>query len=78
MSDLPPPARPYRAAAIFHAALALVIVLFAALTGGSLPKAAAFAIGYFVVATAWSWFRFRQRRPRTAPSDAGPSGNGRP
>jgi hypothetical protein len=66
VSDLPPPTQPYRASALFHAGLAVVILIFAALTGGDLPKALAVAAGYFVVATAWSWFRFRQREVRPA------------
>ena len=66
MSDLPPPPQPYRASALFHAGLAVVILIFAAITGGDLTKALAVAAGYFVVATAWSWFRFRQRESRQA------------
>ena len=66
MSDLPPPRQPYRSAAIVHAALAGMILLVAALSGGDLAKAVAVAAGYFVVATAWSWFRFRQRETRSA------------
>ena len=76
MSDLPPPRQPYRASAIFHAALAVVILIFAALTGGDLTKALFVAAGYFVVATAWSWFRFRQRGARPASQSERPGGGG--
>ena len=64
MSDLPPLRNPYRASALFHAGLAVVILVFAGLTGGDLTRAVAFAALYFVAATAWTWFRFRQRESR--------------
>ena len=64
MSDLPPLRNPYRSSALFHAGLAVVILLFAGLTGGDLTRAVAFAARYFVAATGWAWFRFRQRESR--------------
>ena len=67
MSDLPPPSRPYRGVALLHAVLAGVILVLAAATDGDLGKAVIVAAGYFVVATGWSWFRFRQRDSRRAP-----------
>ncbi len=66
MSDLPPPPRAYRGSAILHAALAVVILVIAAISGGSLARALLVALAYFVVATGWSWFRFRQRETRAA------------
>jgi hypothetical protein len=66
LSDLPPPSRPYRGAALLHAVLAAVILVLAAATDGDLGKAAIVAAAYFVVATGWSWFRFRQRESRHA------------
>jgi hypothetical protein len=77
MSDLPPLRHPYRAVALLHAGLAVVILLFAGLTGGNLTRALGFAVGYFVLATGWSWFRFRQRERRPAPAGGSPEGNGR-
>jgi hypothetical protein len=65
VSDPSPFRRPYRAAALFHAGLAVVIVIVAAISGGDLVKAALVACGYFAVATGWSWFRFRQRARST-------------
>lgn len=65
MSDPPPFRRPYRAAALLHAGLAVVIVIVAAISGGDLVKAALVAGGYFAIATGWSWFRFRQRERPT-------------
>ncbi len=76
MSDLPPPRQPYRAAALFNAGLAVVILIFAAITGGDLMKALLVAVGYFVVATAWTWFRFRQRESRPASQSGGSDGGG--
>jgi membrane protein implicated in regulation of membrane protease activity len=61
MPDEPLPARPYRNTAIFHAVLACMIVLVAWVTGGDIPTAVVVAVGFFVVATAWSFWRWRQR-----------------
>jgi hypothetical protein len=58
---LTPPQQPYRTVALFHAGLAVLILIIAAVTGGDLVKAVAVAAGYFAAATAWSWWRFRQR-----------------
>jgi hypothetical protein len=81
MSDLPPLQRPYRAVALLHAGLAVVILVFAGLTGGDMTRAIGFAVGYFVLATGWSWFRLRQRERRAgvAPTEAGgaPGADGR-
>ena len=75
MSDLPPPSRQYRGAALLHAVLAAVILVLAAATDGDLGKAAIVAAAYFVVATGWSWFRFRQRESRH-PTTGGGTGAG--
>ena len=64
MSDPPVPKRPYRDSLLLHLVLAVVIVLVSWLTGGSLPRALVFAAVYFLLATAWSWWRFRQRLSR--------------
>jgi membrane protein implicated in regulation of membrane protease activity len=60
----PVPKRPFRDSAIFYAVLSLIIVGVAAITGGDIAKASLVAIGFFVVATAWSWWRFRERIAR--------------
>jgi hypothetical protein len=80
MSDLPPPPRPYRGSAILHAVLAVVILVVAVVSGGDLVKALLVAVAYFLVATGWAWFRFRQRERRSASRgtpDRHPSSNGR-
>jgi hypothetical protein len=70
VSDLPPPQQPYRTVAVFHAGLAALILIIAAVTGGELLKSLAVAVGYFVAATAWSWLRFRQRANASRSGDA--------
>jgi hypothetical protein len=57
----PPPKRPYRDTVILYGALALVIVVVAWATGGSIGRALVFAAGFFVVATSWSFWRWRAR-----------------
>ena len=59
--DEPLPARPYRNTAIFHAALAGIIVLVAWLTNGPDDDAIIIAVLFFVVATAWSFWRWSKR-----------------
>jgi hypothetical protein len=55
------PKRPYRDSAIMYAALAAIVVAVAWGTGGALGRALIFGGGFFLVATSWSWWRFRQR-----------------
>ena len=55
------PKRPYRDSAILYAVLAAAIVVVSAATGGDLVRAFLFALGFFAVATAWSWYRWRTR-----------------
>jgi Flp pilus assembly protein TadB len=55
------PKRPYRDSAILYGALAVVIVVVAVATGGSLVRAALSAVAFFALATAWSWHRWRTR-----------------
>ena len=57
----PGPRRPYRDSLIFHLVLAGLIVVVAYFTGGSVTRSLVFAGGYFVIATAWSWWRWRAR-----------------
>ena len=55
------PARPYRDSAIMNAVLSGAIVGFAWLTGGDIARAITFAAIAFSGATAWSWWRWRER-----------------
>ena len=54
----------YRYSVMLIVALACLIVLIAWATGGDLGRAFVFAALYFVVATAWAWWRSRQRSAR--------------
>lgn len=61
LPDEPLPQHPYRNSAIFHLVLACLLVVIAWLTGGGIGRAIGFAVGFFVIATAWSWSRWRKR-----------------
>ena len=65
--DKPRTPRPYRDVVVGYAILAALVVLVAALTGGDLLRAVLIAVGCFVAATAWSWWRFRTREAREEP-----------
>ncbi len=65
--ELPPlPQRPYRDSLILHLVLGAAIVVVSWFTGGDLARATAVAAGFVVLATAWSWWRFRRRIQREA------------
>jgi Flp pilus assembly protein TadB len=53
--------RPYRDTALVYGGMALVIVVIAILTGGSVLNAVLIALLFFVVATLWSWRNWRNR-----------------
>lgn len=55
------PAHPYRDSAIFYAVLAGAVVGITALTGGNMRTATILAPFLFVVATSYSWWRWRER-----------------
>jgi hypothetical protein len=55
------PRHPYLGSAIVYAILAIVVVIVAWATAGELGRAVIFGGGFFVVATVWSWWRFRRR-----------------
>jgi membrane protein implicated in regulation of membrane protease activity len=59
--DDPLPRHPFRNSIIFHAVLALLIVLVAWVTGGGIPRAIGFAVAYFVLASGYSVWKWRQR-----------------
>ena len=80
-AEEPKPIRhPYRDTMIVYAGLALVIVGFAAVTGGDLGRAVLIAALFYVAATAWSllWWRRKllQRRPAQPRSDGEELGGG--
>jgi len=55
------PKRPFRDSALLYAGFAVVFVVIVAATGGNLVVAVPVAAGCFLVATAYSWWRIRQR-----------------
>jgi uncharacterized membrane protein YhaH (DUF805 family) len=55
------PRRPYRDSVLLYGGMAIVLVVVAAVTGGSLVRAVVVGAFFFVVATAWSWKRWRDR-----------------
>ncbi len=59
--ETPLPKHPYRDTLIFYCVLALIIVVLAWATGGNVARAATFAIGFLVIATTWSWTRWRRK-----------------
>ena len=61
MPESPPPRHPYRDTLIVYGALAILIVVVAWLTNGDVGKAAVIAGFFFVVASAWSVYRWRSR-----------------
>jgi len=59
--DRPVPAHPYRDTAIVYGVMAVAVVVVAGLTGGDVTRAALVAVVFFVVATAWTSWKFRTR-----------------
>ena len=59
---------PYRDAALLYAVLALVVVGLAFVTGGDMVRAVLVAVAFWVVATGWSWWRFRERQAEGDPT----------
>ena len=55
------PNHPFRDSAILYAVLAGVIVLMTAVTGGGVARGVLTAVAFFLLATGWTWWRFRQK-----------------
>lgn len=55
------PAHPYRDTAIVYGVMAVILVVLAGITGGSLVRAIGAGTIFWLIATAWSWWRFRGR-----------------
>ncbi len=60
----PLPKRPFRDSAIVYGALAGVVLGFGVITGNHLVESVVIAVVFFVLATGYSWWRFRQRLVR--------------
>jgi predicted tellurium resistance membrane protein TerC len=61
---IPLPKRPYRDSALFYGILAIVLIAVAFATAGNIVRALIFGAGFFLIATAWSWWRFHQKLVR--------------
>jgi hypothetical protein len=62
----PNPARrrsthPYRDSALTYAGLAVVVVIVAFATGSGILRSLLGGVAAFLLATAWTWWRFRTR-----------------
>lgn len=74
-TNRPLPAHPYRDTALVYGVMATLLVVVAALTGGDVVRAVLVAAVFFVVATAWTGWKFRTRiRERDAAAAASPPG----
>jgi len=78
LGDLPIPTHPYRDTALVYGIMSLLLVVIAWLTGGDALRAILVAAVFFLVATAWSWWKFRQRigERNAAEASAPPAGSG--
>jgi hypothetical protein len=70
------PKHPFRDSAVVNGVLSVLLLVVAWLTGGSVVRALFYAVGFFLIATAWNWWRFRQRLEREAAAKNS-GGNGR-
>ena len=61
LHEQPPPKHPYRDTLLIYAVFAILIVVVAWLTGGGVRRAAGIAVLFYVVASAWSVSRWRNR-----------------
>jgi hypothetical protein len=58
---IPLPNHPYRDSAIFYAVLSGTLLGVTYATGGGMWRAVIVAVGFFVIATAFTWYRFRNK-----------------
>jgi hypothetical protein len=58
---IPLPGHPYRDSAIFYGVLSAILLGVTYWTGGHMLRAILIAVGFFVLATAFSWYRFRAK-----------------
>jgi Flp pilus assembly protein TadB len=65
-----PTTRPYRDTFLVYGALAVIVVLVAWATGGSLGRAVVVALFFFAAACAWNVYRLRARAREAAAESA--------
>jgi Flp pilus assembly protein TadB len=61
LPETPTPQHPYRDTLIVYGAFAVIIVVVAWATGGGVGRAVVIAAAFFVIASAWSINRWRNR-----------------
>lgn len=83
LDDRPIPTHPYRDTALVYGVMSVLLVVVAWLTGGDRLRAILVAIVFFLVATAWSSWKFRGRlkerdaaEPPAPPAGSGGHANG--
>ena len=64
LPDEPLPRHPFRNSAIFYGVLAAGVVGFGLLTDNDVTETVLIAAAFFVLATGYTWWRFRQRMQR--------------
>jgi membrane protein DedA with SNARE-associated domain len=64
LRDRPLPKHPFRDSAIAYGILAGAVVGIGLITGGAVFKTVVVAVVFFVLATGYSWWRFRKRLAR--------------
>jgi hypothetical protein len=57
---------------MLHTVLGALIVVIAWVSSGGVGRALVVALGYVLAATAWSWWRMRQRLRRRVGGDGTP------
>ncbi len=70
--EQPLPKHPYRDTVLVYGGMAVVLVLIAWATGGSVDRAAVVAALFFTIATAWSGSRWRRRLREAARGQEAP------
>ena len=58
---IPLPEHPYRSSAIFYGVLSAILIGVTYATGGGVLRAVLVGVGFFIVATAFTWYRFRSK-----------------
>ena len=70
LPEAPVPKHPYRDSMLVYGFFALLVVLLAWITGGSVAKAVVIAAAVWAAATIWSVMRWRQRLRREAAAES--------
>jgi len=60
-AEQPRPQRLFRDSALLYAGMAIVFIVLVFITGGNMTVAIPVALGCFVVATGYAWWKLKQR-----------------